>query len=293
MKEGTKMNTIFTFIQEIFADPFGFILSGLYNLTHSYIFAIIVLTLLVKLCLLPFSIKQYSNDKRRNELKPEVQKIKEKFKGNKKKIEEEIQKLYKKEKVGSSNAGCTTSIIQMIVFIGVYGVISKPLSSILGFTEKKVVSLSMILQNNTTTPEINLLHKSIDCKDELLQGNVLTPQALQDIINLKEKFQFLGIDLSLTPDLYEVNILWIIPIFILLISILSSLYSHIIRRKKNPNLKGKFTAIEAVPFVTPLITFFFSFFFPGGIGFYWAISSLLSLIQKVALTKIFEADQQL
>lgn len=284
------MNAIFTFIQEIFADPFGLILGGLYNLTHSYVFAIFILTLLVKLCLLPFSIKQYSNAKRQNELKPQVKEIKEKFKGNKKKIEEEIQALYKKEKVGSGNSGCFTSIIQMIIFIGLYGVISRPLSSILGFSEEKISAISNIIANNANTAEINLLHSIVDYKEALLQGNVLTSQNLQDVVNLKEKFHFMGIDLSLTPQLTEPNILWLIPISVLIISILSSLYSYIIRKKKHPG-KGKFTALEAVPFVTPLITFLFSFLLPAGIGFYWAISSLLSLIQKVALTKIFKTDK--
>ena len=285
------MSAIFTFIQEVFADPFGLILGGLYSLTHSYVFAIFLLTLLVKLCLLPFSVKQYSNAKRRNELKPEVQKIREKYKGNKNKIEEEVQQLYKKEKVGSGNAGCTTSIIQMIVFIGLYGVISRPLSSILGFSEKTITAISNLITNNPNTAEINLLHSIGDYTDALLQNNVLTTKNLQEIIKLKEKFNFMGIDLTLTPQLTELNILWVIPISVLIISIFSSLYSHVLRRKKHPNIKGKFTALEAVPFITPLITFLFAFLLPAGIGFYWAISSLLSLIQKITLTKIFKADR--
>lgn len=286
------MSAIFTFIQEVFADPFGLVLGGFYSLTHSYVFAIFVLTLLVKLCLLPFSVKQYSNQKRREQLKPQVKKIKEQFSGNKKRIEEEIQKLYKKEKVGSGNSGCATSIIQMIVFIGLYGVISRPLSSILGFSQEKITAISNLVANNANTAEINLLHSIVDYKDTLLQSNILSPENLQEIITLKEKFHFAGIDLSLTPQLTEPNILWIIPLSVLIISILSSLYSHVLRRKKHPNIKGKFTALEAVPFVTPLITFLFTFLLPTGIGFYWAMSSLLSLIQKIALTKIFEIDKQ-
>ena len=157
----------------------------------------------------------------------------------------------------------------MIVFIGLYGVISRPLSSILGFSEDKVSAISNVIANNPNTAEISLLHSIAEYKDALLQGNILTQQNLQDIVNLKEKFHFIGIDLSLTPQLTEPSILWIIPISVLLISILSSLYSHILRKKKHPG-KGKFTAIEAVPFVTPLITFLFTFLLPAGIGFYWA-----------------------
>ena len=246
------MSAVFTFIQELFADPFGFILGGLYNITHSYVVSIIALTLLVKLCLLPFSVKQYSNAKRREELKPQVKTIKERYSGNKKKIEEEIQALYKREKIGSGNTGCFTSIIQMIVFIGLYGVISTPLSSILGFSKEKVTAISNTITSIPNTPEINLLHSISEYTEALLQGHILTPQNLLEIINLKESFHFMGIDFSLTPQLTELSVLWIIPISIFIISILSSLYSHIQRKKKHPS-KGKFTALEAVPFVTPLI----------------------------------------
>lgn len=284
------MSAIFRFIQEVFADPFGLILGGLYNITHSYVFAIVAMTLLVKLCLLPFSVKQYSNMKRREALKPQVKVIKEKFAGNKKKIEQEIQALYKKEKAGSGNAGCTTSIIQMIVFIGLYGVISRPLSSILGFSEETVTAISKVITSTANTDEISLLHSISEYKDALLQGNVLSSQNIQDVMNLKEKFHFMGIDLSLTPQLTEFNVLWIIPISIFVISILSSLYSHILKKKKNPG-KGKFTALDAIPFVAPLITTLFSFLLPAGIGFYWAVSSLLSFIQKAALTRIYRTDK--
>ncbi len=284
------MNTVFEFIQDVFAEPFGFVLGGLYKLTDNYILAIFLMTLLIKLCLLPFSVRQYGNIKKQNQLKPQVRKINERFKGNKKKIDEEVKALYKKEKVGSSNSGCLTSIIQIIVFIGLFGVINTPLSSILGFSQNTVKELSQAVANIPNASEIQLLQNIEHYKDVVLNENIITEQTFSEVITLKNNFHFITLDLSLTPQLNRFDVYWIIPISVFMINILSSLYAHIIRKRKHPGKKG-FTAIEAVPFITPMITGLFSFLLPTGIGLYWIISSLLSLIQTVALNKIFKTDR--
>ena len=110
------------FIRDILAIPFGFALSLFYNLTDSYILAIILLTVIIRCALLPASISQQKNSAKQVRLQTKVNKIKQKYAGNQQKIQEETQALYQREGFGAANMGCAPLMIQMIVMIGLYEV---------------------------------------------------------------------------------------------------------------------------------------------------------------------------
>ena len=75
-------------MREALAMPFGWILSGLYSFTDSYLLSIIALTLIVRLLLLPASISQQKNSAKQVRLNSKVNKIKQKYAGNQQKIQE-------------------------------------------------------------------------------------------------------------------------------------------------------------------------------------------------------------
>ena len=83
------------------ANVFGYVLNFLYNWLQNYGFAIILFTILLKVIMLPITIKQQRAMKKTQELQNEIKKINLKFKNNPEMIQKETLELYKREKVKS------------------------------------------------------------------------------------------------------------------------------------------------------------------------------------------------
>ena len=78
---------------------FGTALAGFYSLIPSFGLAIILLTLLVRVLLLPLSIKQTKSMREMQRIQPEIKKLQAKNKGNRQKMNEELMALYKEHGV--------------------------------------------------------------------------------------------------------------------------------------------------------------------------------------------------
>jgi len=105
-------------------DPILNILTFFYNYTFSLGLAIIFLTLLIKIVLFPLMIPTYQNIKKQKEIKPLLDKIKQKYKDDKKRMAEEQMKIFKEHGINPAS-GCLTQIITIIVLIGLYQVINR------------------------------------------------------------------------------------------------------------------------------------------------------------------------
>jgi YidC/Oxa1 family membrane protein insertase len=90
-----------------------------YSWVGNYGIAIIMLTVLVRGCMFPISRGQAKSMARMQELRPEMERIKEKFKGDQQKQAKAMQDLYRKNNVNPL-AGCLPMLIQLPVFIGLY-----------------------------------------------------------------------------------------------------------------------------------------------------------------------------
>ncbi|QDU27511.1 Membrane protein insertase YidC [Anatilimnocola aggregata] len=104
------------------------ILTFLYSVTGNYGIAIILLTVLVRTCMLPFSIRQSIAAKRMQEisqlLKPELTAVKEKYKDDPLKQHQATQELMKKAGMPNPFAGCLLVFFQLPVFVGLYRCLS-------------------------------------------------------------------------------------------------------------------------------------------------------------------------
>lgn len=87
-----------------------------------YGFAILLLTVIVRICILPLTVKQMKSSKEMKKLQPKFMEIKKKYKDNPKKQQEEIMKLYQQHNVNPL-AGCLPIFIQMPIFIALYNAI--------------------------------------------------------------------------------------------------------------------------------------------------------------------------
>ena len=282
------------FIRDVFAIHFGWLLSIFYNLTDSYILAIVLLTVLIRCALLPTSISQQKNTAKQTRLTTKVNKIKQKYAGNQQKIQEETQALYQREGFGAANMGCMPLMIQMIVMIGLYGVIYTPLSSVLRFgddtIEKIKTAMNIVVEtgknnaNNSRMVELQILGKVEEFADKL--SGVIDSEQVTELLDFKERFTVFGLDLSLTPNPKEPGIIWIIPILAFVTAMASSLYMYARQRKQNPTM-AKNPTMGCMTFMSPMMSLWFTFMFPAGVGFYWIISNILSFIQQVILTNVY------
>src|SRR5215213_6750300 len=120
------INNIADFFQSVFG-PIVNILGGVLLYFHQTLgvawwLSIVVLTFIVRSLLFPLTIKQVKSMRAVQDLKPEMDKIRAKYKDNKQKQQEEIMKLYQERQVNPLG-GCFPILIQMPIFITMYYVI--------------------------------------------------------------------------------------------------------------------------------------------------------------------------
>lgn len=90
-----------------------------YKITRNWGVAIILLTILINIVLLPLTKKSYKSMQEMQILQPKIEKLRQECKNNPQKLQKETMELYKKYKVNPM-AGCLPMILQMPIFIALY-----------------------------------------------------------------------------------------------------------------------------------------------------------------------------
>ena len=101
------------------SEPFSWVLNKFRALLGNYGLAIIALTILLKLCLWPLTAKATRSQKKMQALQGPMGKLKEKHKSNPQKLNQEMMKFYKENKVNPF-AGCWPILIQIPIFLGMF-----------------------------------------------------------------------------------------------------------------------------------------------------------------------------
>ena len=148
---------------QFFANIFGYLLQLLYTLVNNYGIAIILFTMIIKLLLLPLSIKQQRTAKKSAELQEKMKTIQFKYKNDPEKMNQEMMNIYKSENMNPFS-GCITAILQMILLLSVFYMVRSPLT----FVQKvQTDSLNTYVQQiredgkaiSEVYPEIDLINK--------------------------------------------------------------------------------------------------------------------------------------
>ncbi|MFP5212952.1 MAG: membrane protein insertase YidC [Acidobacteriota bacterium] len=105
----------FTFL----AKPLLLVLNGINSVTHNYGVAIILLTVLIKIFFWPLTQKSYESMKKMKKVQPKINEIREKYKDNKEKQNEELMAIYRTHKVNPMG-GCLPMALQIPVFFALY-----------------------------------------------------------------------------------------------------------------------------------------------------------------------------
>lgn len=275
-------------IRNIFSIPFGYLIGFFYNyMGGNYILSLLLMTLCVKLLLLPFQIKQQNAMAKSQRLQPKIRRIKEKYGNNQRKIQEEMNALYAQEGYGSMTGGCSTMLIQLPVMMGVYSVNYKLLSYVLRIPSDIIAKLTTAVKAVEGLSKTELtdyrMELTIISNWDKIDKTGIDGAIVDKIDTFIDKFTLFGVPLELTPNVkMGMTLLWLIPILTGITSLMMAVYSFVKQKKNNPEM-AKNPSMGCMTFMSPAMSIWFSFMFPASVGVYIIMSSVLSFVQMVIL----------
>lgn len=288
------------FLRNILAVPFGWALGVLYDFSGNYLLSLVLITVVLKLALLPLGIKQQKGAAKQMRLQAKINKIRAKYaslgREGQMKISEETQELYRKEGFNPASAGCAPMLLQLVVMMGLYGAIYSPLSKVLMLKEGVMEALkaaflalpdlSEAMAKDTYKMELNILNRFNDIVPTL-NTDAVSAETVERIQSFVNNFTIFGVNLTELPSNFkerdDAAVLILIPVLAGISALLTSVYSYVKQRKTSPETANN-PAMGCMMLFSPAISVFFAYSLPAGVGFYWIISNILAFIQTVALS---------
>ncbi len=256
-----------TFFNTIFVIPILNLLVGLYHLFSlaripgAFGFAIIGLTVLVRLVLHPFFKQQMETAKKMQDLKPHLDRLSQKHKTEPKRLQEEQMKLYQQAGINPAS-GCLFMIIQIPVFIALYNTLNLFLTN--GNAQKVLVEINKVLYH------------------PILKITSINPW-------------FFGFNLALAPSKAGLWYYYLIPVITAVLQYFQATVTTPPSPepvKKEANDKKTDTSEDfqkafstQMKYIFPLMIGWFSYNLPVGLALYWNIFSLFSIIQYRKINK--------
>lgn len=289
------MNDIFNF----FGSILGYLLWWFYVLVKNYGVAIILFTVVVKVLLFPFFIKQQRSMAATGKLSLKQKELQKKYANDKQKMQVEMQKLYEKEGV-SPTGGCATMILPFLVMFGLFYTVQNPLSNALHLSSDAVSKAVAMLEHvpgignlvNTQYAQIDIVKNFVNLKPYLtmFSGDEMTRLEM-----FNHGFRFLGLNLLDTPcdssnifgTLFRSN-LWVIPVLCLITYILTQYFTM----KLQPGMQQQQQqgCMKYMFYMMAFVSAWFSCTVPAAVGFYWIISSITGFLQTIIMNIWFGPD---
>ncbi len=298
--------------------PFTWLLQLFYNITGSYGFALIFFAVVVKLILFPFSLKGKKSMIQMNMLSGKMQQIQKKYANDKERQNLEIQKLYEKEKVNPMG-GCLWSFLPILVLFPLYAIIRQPLKYMMGLNGEQISAVADALNWATISIENgwvkNVAEGAVNAfsntgYNQLFLASLINPEnlsAAQAAVGegaakmFAMNFQFLGLDLSQVPNAkFWVNgISWgsiglfLIPVISAVTGLLFSIISMRTNQMNSQSQNAQQNSTNRMMMImSPLMSLWIGFIMPAGLGVYWVVNNLLSLLQEFVAGKILKKDYE-
>lgn len=278
---------------DFIADIFGYLLNFIYEIVNNYGLAIIIFSVILKILLLPISISQQKTLKKSQKMQEKTREIQEKYKGNQEKINTEMIDLYKREKMNPFS-GCFSSIIQLVLLISIFLIVSKPL------TYMKKVDSELIQQY---TDEIKTQYQEENKNLNYTEIAIIKEKGYTDE-RVYLNMNFLGLDLNSVPmqeytnwKVYVIPGLYIVSSFIS-IRITSNMNNKKKKTEENRE-KNELDAIEQanknMMWLMPLMSVTIAIIAPLGLALYWLVNNILVMLERIVINHFIvkkEEDEQ-
>ncbi len=281
---------------KFFANLFGYLLNGIYGIVNNYGLAIIIFTLIVKGIMLPISIKQQKTMKKTAKIQKESKEIQEKYKNDQVRQSQELMDLYKRENM-SPFSGCLSSILQIVLVLSVFYLVSSPLTYMKKVDSQTINTYKEQIQEErgeaVNYPEIAII-KEKGKTDEKVNLNM----------------EFLGLDLSDIPTQnYEDWTVYVIPVLYVMTSFISMrLTKNMTKIDKEDKKEDKKEETKEenqndsqemmdemnkqMNFMMPIMTVSIALIAPLGLALYWLVSNLLMIFERVVLNRFFKEGEE-
>ena len=291
-----------TSISDLIRVPFGYLLDWLYTFTNSYGLALILFSLIVKLVLLPMSVKSKKSMLKMSRLSPQVKALEAKYGDDKQKYQLAVQQMYKEEGV-SMGGGCLWSFIPLLILLPLYNVIREPITYMMHNSRSISEAIVAFLQASGENLGKNAYYAQLAAAGHIgdymeeLKSLAVTANANLQAMN----FQFLGIDLAAIPTFRfwdcegwsEIG-LFLIPVVSAGLQAVSMWISQKMNNQVATNADGEQDADAAktanqtnatMMLMMPLMSLWIGFSMPAAISIYWIAQAVFGAVQDYFLTK--------
>lgn len=255
-----------------FFEIFAAALAGFYALIPSLGLAIILLTVAVRLILLPLSIKQTRSMREMQLIQPEVKKLQAKYKGDRQKMNEAVMGLYKEHGVNPFG-GCLPLVMQFPVLIGLFYVIRTPLKY-MGYDSEtgdplNVSGIMEAVQNSA-----------------LAEGLRNMPLAVNRFIGLRldcsASASISGADPSSVGEPCGSGLVSALPylVLVLLMGLTTYYQQRQMQAQRGAADTPQAQQMQMFTRILPIMLMFFSFSFPTGVVLYWLTTNVWTIGQQ-------------
>lgn len=284
---------------QFFANIFGYLLDIINQFVNNYGLAIILFTAIIKLIMLPLSIKQQRSMKKNVELQEKLKVIQFKYKNDPEKLNKETMDLYKQEKM-SPFSGCFSAIIQFILLISIFYMVRFPLTYMEKVDKTQIDTYKQQIKD--AGMDVSQAYSEIDIIREIdfLRENNPEDETLK---NININMNFLGLDLSKIPQqnladwtVYIIPILYILSTFVSM-RLTTSMQNTNKDKKELTDGENKETernemedamaqSNKMMSWMMPIMSVSISLVAPLGLALYWLVNNILMIGERLVLNKV-------
>ena len=261
----------------------GGVIRVIYNIVgHNYLVALLIFTFLTKLLLFPLMLKQLKSTAGIQKIAPEDKKLREKYKDNPVKLNEELTKLYAENKI-SPMAGCLLPLIQIPIILGMFWVVKQPLTYIAQMDQTEITTYTaQYLQKDPTeideklakAYEINIA-KEYNLLDMNIGGNINLGDTPKDAFSKDEAKRVSKWTL-------------LIPALTLVFSFISNQIT--MRKSKQTMSEDQAEMQKSMNIMMPILSAYFAYAWPLSLGVYYLFGSILGIGQQLLMDKLMENE---
>lgn len=277
-------------------DGIGWVLAKTYDLVPNYGVAIILLTVLIRIVLLPLGVKQIKSMQAMQAIQPKVKEIQKKYKGNKQKAQEETMKLYKESGVNPLG-GCLPLLLQFPILISMYAVLRPPevvpMPSEGAATSYEIHNNhlpvdSALFRNVVSHEGTDFLLMNLQCSAAQAGGSVPLKDNTGDPIQAGTSLAVDGRTLDVTAKSSldcGSGVPVKAPYFAILAVMIGTTFYQQRQMSKASPAGAQSAQQQTILKIMPVMFGIFGYTFPAGLVVYWTTSNLWQIGQQAALLR--------
>ncbi len=307
-----------------FANIFGYVLNFIYEIVKNYGLAIIIFSILIKVLMIPLSIKQQKTMKKSTKIQKKLKEIQFKYKNNPEMLNQATMEVYKSENM-SPFSGCLSAIVQIILLFAVFYLVRSPLTYMEKVNPDIINKYSKIVkENNLSTnsayPEIEIIRELDNIKNLKNTENTNNEEQTteenktdlaeinnDEIDSLYINMDFLGLNLAQVPTRSSDWKAYIIPVLYVIVAIISMRITNPTKTNKKATKENKDEKALSNPedefdpmaqmnknmnMMFPVMYLAVALIAPLGLALYWLMNSLLMIIERLILNKLLKDEEE-